>query len=211
MSATATDSTSTTDLPFENSFITVTVKLMNGDLLQIEYDSILSIAGLKDRIQQSNQEFLPTLQTLIRLSDEEVNPTDISDGDSFVLLIQPEEIRIRFYDESLCDSFSIQPQQGDANYHHSFELHSLYHINTTSEYYFLYDVDSNQYAIANTCVIRERPRGTTYYFTDDTIWYSSLYQSLQSFYGDLFPEEHPLIDQLEVRFKKHRVDIEFKL
>jgi hypothetical protein len=210
MSATA--SCSTADLSSENHLITVTVKLMNGDLLDIKYDPSLSIEGLKDHIHESNQEFHPSLQTLIRLSDEQANPFDILDGDSFLLLIQPEEDRIRFYDESLCEPVSIQPQQGHSNYDHSFELHSLYHINTTSEYYFLYDVDSNQYAIADTCNIRERRRGPTYYyFTEDTIWYSSLYECLQSYYGDIFPQQHPLIDQLEVRFKKHRVNIQFKM
>lgn len=206
----AADSTSSI-LSSENNMITVTVKLMNGDILIIEYDHTLLIYGLNHKIKEYNEQFSEKLQTLIRISDEKVNPSDICDGDSFILVINPEEIRIRFYDESLVEPISIRPQEGSSNYNHCFELHSLYHINKSNFYYFIYDVDADLYAITDTCDMHKFRRGPEYYyFTDDTIWYSSLYECLHSHYKKIFTDEHPIIDQLEVRFKKYRLHTEFK-
>lgn len=193
----------------ENNMITVSVKLMNGDVLLIEYDQTMLISGLKHKIQEYDEQFSEAQQVLIRLSDEQINPSDICDGDSFILVINPEEIKFRFYDESLVEPIAFRPQEGSSNYNHRFEIYSLY---ITEFYYFIYDIDSNQYAIADSCDIYddEDDELETYYFTDDTIWYSSLYECLQSYYTNIFPEGHPIIDQLDGRFKQFRLNTQFK-
>lgn len=202
--------TSNSVISSENNMITVSVKLMNGDVLLIEYDHTMSISGLKHKIQEYDEQFSEALQVLIRLSDEQINPSDICDGDSFILVINPEEIKIRFYDEGLVEPIVIRPQEGSSNYNHRFKIYSLYNVLQLSFYYFIYDIDSNQYALADTCdVYDEDDEPESYYFTDDTIWYSSLYECLQSYYSNIFPEEHPIIDQLDVRFKKFRLNTEF--
>ena len=195
----------------QNNMITVSVKLMNGDILLIEYDQTMSISGLKHKIQEFDEQFSEDQQVLTRLSDEQINPADIYDGDSFILVINPENIYFRFYDESLVEPVRIIPQEGSANENHRFHIYSLYvHSNS---YYFIYDIDSNQYAIADSCDREDEDDDEleTYYFTEDTIWYSSLYECLDSYYEDIFPEEHPVIDELEVRFKKFRLNTEFEI
>lgn len=196
-----------------SDMITVSVKLMNGEILLIEFDPTTSIAGLKHKIQEYDEQFSLPLQVLIRLSDEETNPSDICDGDSFLLLINPDQVKFRFYDESLVEPVAFVPQEGSSNDHHHFEIYSLYNTFQRTFYYFIYDTDSNQYAIADSCDVYdgddEYDELETYYFTDDTIWYSSLYECLQSYYTNIFPEGHHVIDQLDVRFKKFRVDNEF--
>lgn len=201
----ASDTTSSI-VSSENNMITVSVKLMNGDILLIEYDPTTSIYGLKQKIQEYDKQFIAILQTLIRISDEKVNPSDICDGDSFILVIDLGEIKIRFNDESLVGDIVIRPQEGSSNYDHRFEIYSIYNYNISSSYYFIYDIDADLYAITDTCDVEDDSRCVIEYycFTDDTIWYSSLYECLHSYYTPLFLQEH-----IDVQFKKYRLHTEF--
>lgn len=177
----------------------VTIKFMNGDLLTVEYDTIIYINELKTKIEDFNPQLSNYCQTLIRVSDEIVDPNDIHDGDIFAILID-EQIRISFFNDM---SGYIYFENKNHICSDNIEIYTLY-INDTHCMEFLHNVTNNQYTHSITCILQSTYPEYSYTITDNTIWYSSLIECVHS-QPNGFPKSRTIADQLDVRFNMYHV------
>lgn len=176
----------------------VTVKFMNGDLLVIEYDTHLYINELKMKIEEHNPQLSIYSQKLIRLSDELVNPCEIHHGDVFAILID-DPIRISFFHEAF----------GGVEFEHTthayaadqIDIYTIY-INNKHCMDFLHNVTKKLYAHSRTCILDQSVQEMcefTYTITDNTLWYPSLLECIES-----QPKGHTFTDEVEIRFNMYR-------
>jgi hypothetical protein len=172
---------------------------MNGDLLVIEYDTILYINELKMKIEECYPQLSIYSQKLIRLSDEMVNPCEIHNGDVFAILID-DPIRISFFHEALID---IEFENKNNSY--VGDLIDVYTIYINNKYCmdFLYNVTKKLYAHERACILHQSidcAHKFRYKITDTTQWYSSLLECIES-----QPNGNAFTDEIETRFHMHRV------
>jgi len=176
---------------------------MNGDVLLITYDYTKGIYELHSQIEKYDEECSIDFQKLIRISDEKVNPSNICNGDTFNL----------FMDNTLNISFTHdQYYYISCNYSknniHKYEIHTLF-VNNKFNIEFVYDPIMSLFADTNTCGWDEDyDDKEVFIITQNTVWHPSLIMCVRS-NKNKFPKSHPIIDELDVRFKMHRVITEF--
>jgi hypothetical protein len=194
---------------------TVSVKFLNGDILNIECTPSITISKLKYIIQKYDESIPVCCQKLIRVDDEKEDPLKVNDNDMFLLVID-DKIKMKFYDDMctrIYHTHSSSARRGNYNPErrtHKYEAHVLT-LNNSYCIKFLYDVTANQYAdIDATCLTSYHPdTSEIYHYTENTSWYPSLLKCIQS-RTYCITKSHPILNELDTTFKMSRVLNELK-